>query len=101
MVVWWTSFLPPDWRHWRCKVDSLHGASGSVIGLNGREMTIFDIMTKLFPRDGKVGAVRGLAISGIWLEKYFRNPGRVRIMVGPKHSVVLSVSEVAVGTNGR
>ena len=27
-------------------------------------MTIFDIMTKLFPKDGKVGAVAGLEISG-------------------------------------
>ena len=72
-----------------------------MINMNRQEMTLFNIMTKLFPKDGKVGAGGGLAISGIWLEKYFRNPGRVRIMVGPKHSVVLSVSEVAVGTNGR
>ena len=47
--------------------------SGSMINMNRQEMTIFDIMTKLFPKDGKVGAVGGLTISGIWLGKYFRN----------------------------
>ena len=41
--------------------------SGSMINLNRQEMTIFDMMTKMFPKDGKAGAVGWLAISGIWL----------------------------------
>ena len=41
--------------------------SGSMINMNRQEITLFDIMTKLFPKDGKVGAVGVFAISEIWL----------------------------------
>ena len=46
-------------------VEGRSETSGSMINMNRQEMTLFNIMTKLFTKDGKVGAVEGLAISGI------------------------------------
>ena len=81
--------------------------SESMINVNRQEMTIFDIMTKLFPKNGKVGPGGGLAISEIWLGNIsgFREGFRLwyyqNNLVGLKTEKVLSVLEVTVGTNGR